>query len=157
MECVMEQSRLMVVPLTLDLVRDYAVATGISRECKGPGEAMELVEGLCCGPDDSLEWCVWLPLSVEMVPDGTSAMATLRALARRVAFDPSVTGISVAGTGTVRARTVGVPAVRRADGTLAIADLYSGGLCDVNEAIGRVETAIGRLGTNNTYVRTHLA
>jgi hypothetical protein len=49
MKCVMEQnvmerSGLRVEPLTLDLVRDYAVVTGISRECKGPGEAIGRVE-----------------------------------------------------------------------------------------------------------------
>lgn len=45
MENVMERSRLMVAPLTLGLVRDYAVATGISRECKGPGEAIDRPRG----------------------------------------------------------------------------------------------------------------
>lgn len=41
---VMERSGLRVEPLTLGLVRDYAVVTGISRECKGPGEAIGRVE-----------------------------------------------------------------------------------------------------------------
>lgn len=45
MECVMERSGLRVEPLTLGLVRDYAVATGISRECKGPGEAIDRPRG----------------------------------------------------------------------------------------------------------------
>lgn len=45
MECVMERSGLRVEPLTLDLVRDYAVVTGISRECKGPGEAIDRPRG----------------------------------------------------------------------------------------------------------------